>query len=281
MKVHWGKTGRFLLRRWNLIFILVLIVGVDMIPHKLEQLFVYYPTRQIRSTPRDAGLEYRDIYLVTDDRIRIHGWFIPCENAIVTLLVFHGNGGNIGDRVVWFEMLHSLGVHVMAIDYRGYGLSEGEPFEEGLYRDAHAACDWWERERKPAGEKLILFGESLGGAVAVHLAANVSPDALILQSTFTSARDMAKTMFPLGLLQPFVNVHFDSAKVIAGIRCPKLIIHGTDDSIVPFRLGETLFNLASSPKEFYAVPGAGHNDLPWVGGAEYQRRIESFLSGII
>jgi fermentation-respiration switch protein FrsA (DUF1100 family) len=281
MKSNWRRDGKFLLRRWILIAILIFVAAIVMTPHKLEQLVVYYPTRQVREDPQDVGLSYENIYLVTDDHVKLHGWFIPRENAIATLLIFHGNGGNIGDRVSWFEMLHALGVHVMAIDYRGYGLSEGEPFEEGLYRDARAAYQWWERQRRPGGEKLILFGESLGGAVAVHLAADVSPSALIIQSTFTSARDMAKTMFPIGLLQPFVNVHFDSAAAIAGVMCPKLIIHGTDDSIVPFRLGKTLFELAPPPKEFYAVPGAGHNDLPWIGGAEYQRRLKSFLSGTL
>jgi fermentation-respiration switch protein FrsA (DUF1100 family) len=281
MKVSRRRIGKFLLKRWLLIGILVFAIGIVMTPHKLEQLFVYYPTRQIRANPGLVGLDYQDIYLITDDQVKIHGWFIPCEGASRIFLIFHGNGGNIGDRVPWIEMLHTLGVHILIIDYRGYGRSEGKPFEEGLYRDARAAHAWWERERKSRGEKLILFGESLGGAVAAHLGASVSPSGLILQSTFTSARDMAKTMFPLGLLLPLANVHFDSARAIAGVTCPKLIIHGTRDEIVPFRLGKELFELSPAPKAFYAVPGAGHNDLPWIAGAEYLRQLKEFLSRIV
>jgi fermentation-respiration switch protein FrsA (DUF1100 family) len=280
MKRFWGSAGRFLLRRWLLITMLVFVVGIVVTPHKLERLFVYYPTRQIRANPGVVGLRYQDVYLVTDDQVRLHGWFVPCEDAVGTLLIFHGNGGNIGDRVSWIEMLHTLGVHILIIDYRGYGRSEGKPFESGLYRDALAAYNWWERERKSRGEKLVLFGESLGGAVAVQLAGKVSPSGLILQSTFSSARDMAKTMFPIGLLQPLINVYFDSAKAIAGVTCPKLIIHGTHDEIVPFQLGKRLFDLAPPPKSFYAVPEAGHNDLPWVAGVEYHSRLKGFLSGI-
>jgi fermentation-respiration switch protein FrsA (DUF1100 family) len=280
MKVPWRRIGRFLLRRWLLIALLIFVVGTIMTPHKLERLFVYFPTRQIQANPSLVGLNYEDIYIVTDDQVRIHGWFIPCEGASGTILIFHGNGGNIGDRVAWIEMLHTLGKHIFIIDYRGYGRSEGKPFEKGLYWDARAAHAWWERERKPRGEKLILFGESLGGAVAAHLAAKVAPSGLILQSTFTSARDMAKTMFPLGLLRPLVNVRFDSAEAIASVTCPKLIIHGMQDEIVPFRLGKKLFELAPAPKLFYAVPEAGHNDLPWAAGVEYLRQLKSFLSGI-
>jgi fermentation-respiration switch protein FrsA (DUF1100 family) len=175
-------------------------------------------------------------------------------------------------------MLHELNCHVFIIDYRGYGKSEGSPFEEGLYRDARAAYQWWVRERSASGESLVLMGESLGGSVAVDLAARVNPSGLILQSTFTSAWDMAKTMFPLGLLQPFTSVRFDSIAKLGKIRCPKLVIHGDRDEIVPFRLGRKLYDAALPPKSFYQVPGAGHNDLISAAGPEYLNRLKDFLS---
>jgi len=259
---------------------LAIIIGTVMTPYKLERYFVYFPTRQLRYDPKTVGLDFQDIEFTTEDDVKLHGWFIPCEGAAATVLMLHGNGGNIGHRVSWLKVLHDLGVNVFIIDYRGYGKSEGDPYEEGLYRDARAAYDWWATERKPGGEKLILFGESLGGAVAVHLAARVSPSGLVLQSTFTSARDMAKTMFPIGLLQPLINVHFNSAEAITRVTCPKLFIHGERDEIVPFRLGKDLFKLASDPKSFYAVPEAGHNDLMLVAGSEYARQIKMFLSRI-
>jgi fermentation-respiration switch protein FrsA (DUF1100 family) len=281
MKESWKRAGKFILRRWLLIAIPAFIIGMAMTSHRLERFLVYFPTRHLQFDPGTVGLDFQDIELFTEDDVKLHGWFVPFERAAGTVLVLHGNGGNIGDRVSWLKMLHDLGLNVFIIDYRGYGKSEGEPYEEGLYRDARAAYDWWAAERKPGNEKLILFGESLGGAVAVHLAAGVSPSGLVLQSTFTSARDMAKTMFPIGLLQPLVNVHFNSADAITRIKCPKLFIHGESDATVPFRLGEDLFKLSPDPKFFYAVPGAGHNDLVLVAGSEYIRQLKMFLSRIV
>jgi len=281
MKESWKKALKFILRRWLLIAMLAFVIGMVMTPYKLERFFVYYPTRDLRYDPKAVGLEFQNVGLTTEDGVSLHGWFIPYKGAAGTVLVLHGNGGNIGDRVFWLKMLHDLGVNVFIIDYRGYGKSEGEPFEEGLYRDARAAYAWWDAERKGKSEKLILFGESLGGAVAVHLAAGVAPSGLILQSTFTSARDMAKTMFPIGLLQPLLNVRFDSADAITRIKCPKLFIHGESDKVVPFALGKKLFEITPEPKYFFAVPGADHNDLPSVAGPEYVRQLRVFFSRIL
>jgi uncharacterized protein len=273
-------VGRQIGQHWVLAGFVIVAVGFVMTPHALERLFVYYPSRQLSADPGNVGLNFQDIAVVAEDNVKLHGWFVPSEGAKRTIMIFHGNGGNIGDRVPWVQLLHDLGVHVFIFDYRGYGKSEGKPFEEGLYRDARAVYDWWVRERRPRGEKLIIFGESLGGAVAVHLAARVPAAGLILQSTFTSARDMAKTMFPIGLLLPLTGVRFDSEKEIARVACPKLMIHGTRDEIVPFRLGKRLHDVAPHPKLFYAVPEAGHNDLVWVAGAEYSRQMRAFLSSI-
>jgi uncharacterized protein len=280
MKVFLKNAGGFLRRHWVLEVFLVLAIGFSMIPHALERLFVYYPIRQIREDPGTIGLSYQDVSLNTEDGVRVHGWFIPCEGARRTVLIFHGNAGNIGDRLSYIELFHELDTHVFIIDYRGYGKSEGKPFEEGLYRDATAAFSWWAKERQPAGEKLILFGESLGGAVAVNLAARVAPAGLILQSTFTSAKDMAKTNILFRLMFPLTNVRFDSATDIVRVACPKLVIHGTRDEIVPYRMGEILYERMASPKWFYSVPEAGHNDLLWIAGAEYGRQLRTFLSGI-
>lgn len=280
MKELWKRAGKFILRRWLLIAMLAFVIGMIMTPHKLERFFVYFPTQHLRYDPNAAGLDFQDIDLITEDIVKLHGWFVPCEDSDETVLILHGNGGNIGDRISYLKIFHDLGVNVFIIDYRGYGKSEGEPFEEGLYRDARAAYDWWAGDRQQYGRNLLLFGESLGGAVAVHLASEVSPSGLILQSTFTSAWDMAKTMFPIGLLQPLMNVHFNSAAAITRITCPKLFIHGDRDGTVPFRLGKELFELAPDPKFFYSVTEAGHNDLLFIAGPEYIRQLKLFLSRI-
>ncbi len=280
MNISWRTAGRFLRRHWVLEAFLVIMIGFVMTPHSLERLFVYYPSRQILEDPRSIGLNFQEVSLSTVDKIRLHGWFVPCEGARCTLLICHGNAGNIGDRLPYLEIFHELGVHVLVFDYRGYGKSEGKPFEEGLYRDAQAAYAWWARERQPQGEQLVLFGESLGGAVAVNLAANVAPSGLILQSTFTSAKDMASGNMILRLLFPLGRVQFNSAGKIGKVNCPKFFIHGTRDDIVPFRLGKDLYAWAPPPKSFYEVPGAGHNDLLWIAGEEYRQKLKRFMADI-
>ncbi len=276
------ETGKrfisFACRHWPTSAVVVILLVAIMTPHRLERFFVYYPMKEVAGTPSDLGLAYQDVFPVTDDHVRLHGWFLPFSNAAKTLLIFHGNAGNIGHRLPWLKQLHDTGANVLIIDYRGFGRSEGAPFEKGLYKDARAAYAWWQQRPESKEEKLILVGESLGGAVAIELAAHLPVAGLILQSTFTSAWDMAKTIMPLGLLQPLTGVRFDSADRITQITCPKLIIHGDRDNIVPFRLGKKLFDLAQKPKEFYEVPGASHNDLLWVAGPEYDARVRSFLT---
>jgi fermentation-respiration switch protein FrsA (DUF1100 family) len=225
MQASWKSAAAFARKHWILAAAIAFAAGISMTPHTLERLLIYFPMKQLEGDPSSIGLSFQDIYPVTEDRIRLHGWFIPSRNADRTLLIFHGNAGNISHRLPWIEMLLDAKANVMIIDYRGYGKSEGSPFENGLYLDALAAHRWWAKERAGSGEKLILVGESLGGAVAVDLAAHTAPAGLILQSTFTSAREMARAMFPLGLLQPLARVRFDSAAKMARIACPKLIIH--------------------------------------------------------
>jgi fermentation-respiration switch protein FrsA (DUF1100 family) len=281
MRISWIKaTGRFLLRHWLIPAFLIAVALLAMTTNVLERMFVYYPIGQLVETPSALGLEFRDVCLLTEDGVRLHGWFVPRSGAAFTFLIFHGNGGNISHRLGWIQMLRELSAHVLIIDYRGYGKSEGKPQEKGLYRDALAAYRWLSSERSADKSRLILLGESLGGAVAVELAGRVPVDGLVLQSTFTSAWDMAKTIMPVGLLQPLTGVRFDSASIIPAIRCPKLFIHGTRDDIVPFRLGKKLFELAAPPKDFYEVPGAGHNDLLGMSGNEYVRRMRAFLDSI-
>jgi uncharacterized protein len=278
--MHWytKKILGFLGRHWPVTALCTFAFVLIMTPHTLERLFIYYPTKTIVENPSTIGLAYENLNLITEDRVKLHGWYIPAPGAYKTIMIFHGNAGNIGHRVQWIEELHSLDAHILIIDYRGYGNSEGNPFEEGLYRDARAAYEWWQAHRTGAGDKLILLGESLGGSVAIDLASRIAPAGLIVQSTFTSAADMARLFFPLGLLRPLLGIHFDSTSKIRGVTCPKLFIHGNRDEIVPFRMGRELYEMASPPKSFYEVAGAGHNDLVWVGGSEYISRLRSFLA---
>ncbi len=251
-----------------------------MSSHALERMFVYYPTRNIVDNPGRIGLPFQDVSVTTADGVQLHGWFVPYAGARQTLMIWHGNAGNIGHRVPWLGMLNGLRVNVLIVDYRGYGRSGGVPFESGLYEDATATYGWWIRNKAGEGQRLILLGESLGGAVAVDLATRVHVDGLILQSTFTSAWDMAKAIMPLGLLYPLIRVKFDSEAKIAKVACPKLIIHGSRDDIVPLVLGKKLFDAAMPPKQFCEFPEAGHNDLVWSAGPEYLQKISEFLASV-
>ncbi len=268
----------FALRHWPLTVIVLAGALLFMNPRIVERRFVYYPTREIHANPSQIGLPFQDVYFDTDDGVRLNGWFVPSEGSNVTLLVFHGNAGNLEHRIPWIGMLHALPANIWIIDYRGYGRSSGSPHEKGLYLDAEASYRWWDQQYGSKGGKLVVVGESLGGAVAVDLASRRRVDGLILQSTFTSMRDMAKTLLPIGLLQPLFGFHFDSAAKIPNLACPKLLIHGDIDEIVPLRLGRKLFELASEPKEYWEVSGAGHNDLPWAAGPEYNSRLSKFLN---
>ena len=164
--------------------------------------------------------------------------------------------------------LAKIGVNILAVDYRGYGKSEGKPDEAGVYRDADAAYDYLVKQRHFRAEDIIIYGHSLGGAVAVNLASRRPCGGLIVQSSFTSARAMARRMFAIPLIGYVVKSRFDSLQKIRDVHAPILIVHGTRDEVVPFAMGQQLFAAAPEPKRFYPIEGAGHNDLMEAGGEE-------------
>ena len=178
----------------NLAAILALVAGGLYV---MQPAMVFLPSRKLAATPDQWGLEYEDVWLQTEDGVRLHGWYLPRAGARRVLLFFHGNAGNISHRQATLEIFHRLGLSVLILDYRGYGRSEGRPSERGLYRDARAAWDHLVDGRGVAPSDIVLFGRSLGGAVAAELASQVQPRALILESTFSSARDLAREIYPL------------------------------------------------------------------------------------
>jgi fermentation-respiration switch protein FrsA (DUF1100 family) len=211
--------------------------------------------------------------LVTGDAKRLRAWRWEGTRPI-TIYILHGNAGHRGHRLEWIEELRRLGAGIFIIDYRGYGGSEGSPTEEGLYLDAEAGAAWLQ-EKFPG--KVVYLGESLGGAVAVELATRAPPAGLILQSTFTSAVDVARRAYPFLPVKLLMKDRYEASARIGRVACPILSIHGSSDSIVPRDLGRALFEKASEPKEWYEVHGADHNDLPWAGGPAYYQKIEEFL----
>jgi uncharacterized protein len=234
---------------------------------------LYFPARRIVQTPAAAGLAFADVTFETEDAERLHAWWVPARGPSVGhVLLAHGNAGNIGDRLPHLALLSAAGFDVLAFDYRGYGRSTGRPSEHGLYRDARAARLALLGQPGVDPARVIYLGESLGGGVALALALEHQPAGLILQSAFTSVRDMARLHYPF-VLPALVPDAYPSLKLIPRLRAPLLVLHGDRDDIVPFGHGEALFEAAPDPKRMHAFAGAGHNDLLASAGAEWARAI--------
>jgi fermentation-respiration switch protein FrsA (DUF1100 family) len=208
--------------------------------------------------------------------VRLHGWWVPKAGAPV-LLWFHGNAGNISHRLENIKLLHDLvGVQVFIFDYREYGNSEGRISREGTFLDAAAAYRCITETRGVPAADVVLFGRSLGTALATDLAVNHPCRALILESAFTNSSDMAKMLAPF-LFDWRPKVPYDNLRKIANVKVPLLIIHGSHDEIIPVDMGRRVFMAANSPKDIYIIPGAHHNDTYVVGGKEYFQRLKAFI----
>ena len=240
----------------------------------IESRSIFFPTKEIELTPSLINLSFEDVYIDTEDKIKINGWFIPHNNAKYTILFCHGNGGNIGHRLDKIAILAEMGLNIFIIDYRGYGRSQGRPNEPGVYLDAKAAYGYLINKRNIKPEQIILYAESLGCAVAVHLASRVKTAGLILEGSFTRGRDMAKRIYPILPAFLFYNT-FDSLTRIKLVDAPKLFIHSENDEIVPFDLAVKLYNAAKEPKRFVKIMG-GHNTAFLDSQSKYVSAIVTF-----
>ena len=247
-----------------------------------EEKLIYFPSKYPEGNwqPETYGLKAEDCFFATSDSVRIHGWLFQIDTPKATLLWCHGNAGNITHRLDNIRKLLPLGLNVFIFDYRGYGKSEGEPSEEGLYTDALAAYEFLLKNKRLESSSLIIFGRSIGAAVAVDLAFKRSCRGVILESSFTSAKDMVKEMFPIIPMHFFVRSKFDSEEKISEIHVPILFTHGTNDRTIPLHLGKKLFEKANEPKSFYEIIGADHNDTYIVGGDEYFTRLKKFIDEV-
>jgi len=243
--------------------------------------FIFFPKRRLESTPEAWGLVYQEVWVTAADGPRLHGWYLPAPYGSTLLLFCHGNAGNISHCLDNIARLLREGISVYIFDYRGYGLSEGSPSEKGLYRDAEAAHAWAEAKARAEGWRLVVFGRSLGGVAAVHLAARGGCAGAILESTFTNLGAIARIHYPLPLLPGWLARRFDSLGRIGGLCCPVLLVHGECDDIVPYALCRELYAAAPEPKDFLTIPGAGHNDTYLVGGQAYFTRLRDFCEGLL
>jgi fermentation-respiration switch protein FrsA (DUF1100 family) len=240
---------------------------------------IFYPMGELYQTPADWGLEYDDVSISTEDAIQLHGWFIPHPQSDQVLLFFHGNAGNISHRRDSIEIFHRLGLNIFIIDYRGYGNSAGKPGEQGLYRDATAAWRFLIEDKAYAPEQILIFGRSLGGAVAARLASGVNARGLILESTFSSAKDFARAVFRVLSRLVVLRYDFNTVDSIRRVNYPVLVLHSPDDEIMPFHLGEKVFQSANHPKRFVRLRG-DHNNGFLLSQPAYEQELDSWLKSL-
>jgi len=238
----------------------------------LERGLIYHPSARLDGTPATVGLVFDDVEVSTADGVRIHGWHLRGPRR-ATLLYCHGNAGNISHRIPKLRALHDrLGLSILIFDYRGYGRSAGAPDEAGTYADARAMRAWL---RARDAEPVVYLGASLGAAIAIALAVEDPPAALVLEAPFASVQAMANATLPgAGWL---FRTRYDALGTVGRVRSPVLVFHGDADEVVPYRQGRTVFEAAREPKAFATIPGGRHNDLLDAGGETYWRAWTEFL----
>jgi fermentation-respiration switch protein FrsA (DUF1100 family) len=238
------------------------------------------PSRAVLSSPAAIGLAYEAVDLVTGDNIHLDGWFIPAREERGVILFCHGNAGNISHRLDSLLVFHRLGFSTLIFDYRGYGRSHGAPSEAGTYLDVEAAWEYLIRKRSVAPSRIVMFGRSLGGAVAVHQAVQHPPGALIVESSFSSVPDLAADLYPFLPVRWLSRLDYNVQQQLTRVSVPVLIVHSRDDEIIPFEHSRALYAAANEPKQFLELRG-GHNNGFLVTGQSYVQGLDSFLSAWI
>ena len=234
------------------------------------------PGRALTASPRDIGLKYEDVYLTTLDDEHLHGWYVPATISRGVIVFFHGNAGNISHRLDSIAIFRELGLDTLIIDYRGYGQSQGKPSEQGTYLDAEAAWHYLVSDREVAAERIIVFGRSLGGAVAAWLANQYRPAALIIESSFSSALDMARKLYPFMPMRLITRLDYPVKLYLSRLHCPLLVIHSRDDEIIPFTMAEANYDSAAEPKSLLEIWG-DHNNGFLLSGDRYLSGLNEFI----
>ena len=236
---------------------------------------LFHPERKHYELPEQYRLTFEDIWIETCDKVRLHSWYLPAPAEVATMLFFHGNAGNISGRIYKAQGWVQRGVSVLLVDYRGYGLSEGEiQHEKDLVLDADAAAEWLMKRPNATPEKLMIYGESLGTYAAIQLALILRSAALVLEAPFTSFVELAGVHYPEipGVKILLKKFQFSNIQDIEKIQQPLFILHGTEDPTCPYEMSERLFEKAPEPKSFFSIPNGAHNDLPAIAGDDYWQK---------
>ncbi len=245
----------------------------------IERFFIYLPAKYPEGYWDTKGLDFpvEDVYFQTADGVKLHGFFSPYPGAGTTLLMFHGNAGNITHRLDKLRILRELEINLFIIDYRGYGRSEGSPTEQGLYQDSEAAYRYLLTREDVTPARIYIYGHSLGAAVAIYLADQGQGAGVIAEAGFSSLLDAAASIYPWLPAKYLTKERYDSLGRVPHLKAPILIIYPDKDEIIPPSQSEKLYQAAAEPKEFLVVKGADHNNTYLAGGEEYLQKIKNFL----
>lgn len=247
----------------------------------LESRLVFFPSAGEDRNPASLGIAFDAVRLTTSDGETLIAWQLEPDEPIADVVYFHGNGGNLSVWLPVFAALHAQKLRVLAVDYRGYGLSSGRPSEEGVYRDAEAVAQQAARGRaKSADRPLVFWGRSLGGPIAAAASRVVRPDGLILESSFVDKAAVVRSQPVLRMLNVFGAYRFETVNLLRDFRNPVLVLHGNRDSVVPFALGRELYSRLETPKRFVEISGADHNDLIDAARADYWTPVLEFVTAL-
>jgi fermentation-respiration switch protein FrsA (DUF1100 family) len=265
----------------------VLYAGFSLMLYVLQDRLVFLPHmpgRELDTTPKSMGFSYEDVWIDTEDGERLHGWHIPTDDDRTrgTLLFFHGNAGNISHRMESVLIFNRLGLNVLILDYRGYGQSSGKPGEEGTYLDARASWDFLVEQRGVPPRDIVIFGRSLGGAVGAWLASqpDVRPAGVIIESCFSSGMDMGKQLYPVLPVRLITRIDYPVREYVTRIQAPVLVAHSRHDEIIPFSMGQTIFEEALEPKSFLEMEG-DHNAGFWISRELYVPALDKFFTRVL
>ena len=260
-------------------FALAIYLGLMALMYLMQDRMVYQPTRGMVDTPAARGLPFTELRVEDGQGHTLHGWFVSAEGARGTVLFCHGNAGNIGDRLDTIALLASLDMNVLIFDYAGYGKSNGAPDEENTYAAAQVMYRWLVDGGRETPERIVAMGRSLGGAVAAHLAAAEPVAGLVLESTFTSAPDLAADVYPFFPARWLCTFEYDTLGLMDRIRVPILFLHSTDDEIVPHEHAMRLFTAYRGRKLFADLAG-GHNTGWMASEADYREALGVFFTSL-
>src|SRR5215469_8018536 len=266
-----------------LLWILVAYVLLLLIVRAFERRLIFFPDYpgRLEGDWHPHRLAPQDVWLTSSDGTRLHCWWISKPNARFTFLAFHGNASNIANRAPTYEFLSNTPANILALEYRGYGHSQGKPSEAGIYMDAEAAYQYLVKQRRLDPTSIISFGQSLGTAVATHLAANRTVGGVILEAPFPSAARVASRLYWfLPGLSLLMHGQLDTESNLRKIGAPILIVHCVHDPVIPFQFGEQVYTSAHAPKQFVQINGSCHEEASLVDPVQYDSALQSFLGSL-